>query len=292
MTPLVSVCVPTYNGARYLAACLDSLLDQSLKDLEILVGDDASTDDTLQVARSREDPRVRVFEFENRAGLARNWNRTLSQARGKYVSLVGQDDHVTQNWAERLVDLLEAHSEADLAFGRREFEVADEHSRRVVGDFFEQRYPAMLESFYRQIETVIPTDVMVAAAMEHRFEINLIGEPSFTMVRREHPATRAGFDVSMRQMLDWEFVTRFFADRPVLHCAEILGTYRIHAAAASIDNAPLSLHYREYDYFLGIVLGRFQVRLDPEQTHVLEQRREEVRILEQEWRQKESGGEK
>ena len=288
VTPLVSICVPTYNGGRFLSSCLESLLDQSVGDLEILVGDDASTDDTLAVARSFDDPRLRVLAFAERAGMARNWNRTFCEARGNYVSLVGQDDLVTRHWAERLAQLLETHREADLAFGRREFDVADEHSREVVGEFFERDYPAMLQPFYDRIETVIPPDLMVDAAMQHGFEINLIGEPSFTMVRRECAATLAGFDVNMRQMIDWEFVTRFFADRPLLHCPEIIGTYRIHSAGSSIDNAPLSRHYHEYGYFLGVVLGRFRDRLRQDQTETLKNRRDEVERLEQEWKRKES----
>jgi len=277
MTPLVSVCVPTYNGERFLGDCLDSLLAQGLRDLEIVVGDDASSDASVEVAERRGDPRIRVVRFGARVGLAGNWNRTLAAATGKYVSLVGQDDRVEPFWAERLVDLLEAHPQADLAFGRRAFEFTDGRSRAALGDFFERVYPEILGEFYADLSSVIAPETMVEAAMRNCFEINLVGEPTFTMFRRDHVAVAEGFDCNMWQMVDWEFFTRFFADRPVLHCAETLGTYRIHATGASVDSAQQDRHAEEYDYLLGIVLRRFAERLAPDQAHRLRVRRDEVR---------------
>lgn len=275
-TPLVSVCVPTYNGAEFMQICIDSLLDQHLRDLEVVVSDDGSRDDTLEIVRRRGDPRVRILPTTTRAGMAGNWNRSLAGARGKYVALVAQDDFVAPQWGERLVELLESHPEADLAFSRRDFGISDEHTRQVVGDFFEHKYPTMMQPFYARIGTVIPPEVMIDAAMQHGFTLNLIGEPSFTMVRRDHPATREGYHLGMRQMLDWEFAIRFFADKPILHCAESLGTYRIHAAGASVDHAAQSRQYQEYKHLLDSVLSRLHSRLTAAQTCTLTDRRAEI----------------
>ncbi|MCB9885301.1 MAG: glycosyltransferase [Planctomycetes bacterium] len=269
--------MPTYNGGRYLGESLDSILQQGVRDLEIIVGDDASTDDSAAVAEARRDPRLRLLRFGERAGLAGNWSRTVAGARGRYVALVGQDDRVEPFWAERLVGLLEAHPQADLAFGRRSFVFTDEHSRSLLGDFFERVYPAILEPFYSSIGTVITPDEMVGAAMRNCFEINLVGEPSFVMFRRDHAAVRAGFDANMWQMVDWEYFTRFFVDRPILHCADRLGTYRIHAGGASVDSMQQRRHHEEYHYLLGVVLRRFAALLDHEQTARLQQRRQEIR---------------
>ncbi len=273
--PLVSACVPTYNGAEFLAPCIESLLAQSLKDIEIVISDDGSTDETLEIIRSFADPRIRVLPTSTRAGMAGNWNRCIGEARGKYVCLVAQDDLVKPQWAERLSGLLEAHPEADLAFGRRDFEISDENAREVTGGFFTTEYPAMLKPFYDSIDTVIPPQLIVDAAMKHRFEVNLIGEPSFTMVRSEHHATQAGYNLEMKQMLDWEFATRFFAEKPILHCAEVLGSYRIHSAGASVGNAPMTLQYREYNLLLDIILPRFEPLLTANQEALLVARREE-----------------
>jgi glycosyltransferase involved in cell wall biosynthesis len=252
---------------------LNSVLDQGLKDLEVVVGDDLSTDDTLEIARRRGDPRVRILPFKTRAGMSRNWSRCLTEARGKYVALVAQDDLLLPQWGERLVELLESHPEADLAFGRRNFGISDERSRTTaIGEFFETKYPAMLEQFYGRIETVIPPEVMIDAAFEHGFEVNLIGEPSFTMIRRDHPEMRVGYHPEMKQLIDWEFAARFFLNGPILHCPEEIGTYRIHAAGSSMGSSPLVRQHRDYQLLLESVLNRSPGRLSEAQTAFLRER--------------------
>ncbi|HTF89699.1 MAG TPA: glycosyltransferase [Planctomycetota bacterium] len=264
--PLVSVCVPTYNGAEFLDACLDSVLGQELSDIEVLIGDDRSIDDTLAIARRRSDPRLRILPFHERAGMARNWSRTLLEARGKYVALVAQDDLLAPAWGVRLAGLLEDHPEASFAFGHRAFGMTDERSRAIVGHFFESSYPAQLERFYARIGTVVSPATMVEMAMEHRFELNLTGEPSFNLLRRDHAAIREGYHSELRQMLDWEFATRFFADAPILHCPEVLGTYRIHVAGSTVGNSALTTQYGDYARLIDLVLQRFAGLLS--RTHV------------------------
>jgi hypothetical protein len=235
------------------------------------------------VARSIRDPRITVHDFNVHAGLANNWNRLLRLARGEYVSIVGQDDEVGPQWASSLVGLLEVHPKADLAFGRRAFVFDDERSRSLLGDFFERRYPAMLEQFYRRVGMVIQPEAMLSEVYRYRFEINLIGEPTFVVMRRNSPALTAGFDPLMSQMVDWELFTRFFVDRPIVHCPEILGAYHIHAKASSIANVHLSRHYREYEHLLGIVLERFAGVLGIWRSTVLKIKHSKVRSLYRNW---------
>jgi hypothetical protein len=199
---------------------------------------------------------------------------------------VGQDDLLSDRWATTLVGLLENHPQAALAFGRRSFEFEDEESKAAVGDFFLHRYPEMIEPFYRRIGEVIEPRAMIDEAMRFRFEINLIGEPSFVVVRNDHPAVAAGFDPGLSQMIDWEFFTRLF-DCPVVHSTANVGSYHIHSAGQSVENAPLSRHYREYDHLLGIVMQRFAGILDAEQMESLKVRRDEVVALRAEWEHKE-----
>lgn len=256
--PSLSICIPTWNGAATVERTAASLLAQQDIDFELVVCDDASSDDTVDRIRSLGDPRISVHRFDERAGIVGNWNRCLERARGPYVVLVGQDDEVDPRWARTLADALDAHPDAGLAFCRRRFEYDSAESEARVGEFFSKQYPAMLDAFYARIDERIPSDVMCREAMQHAFEVNLIGEPAFSMFRRQHPATQGGYDASMSQMMDWEFQTRFFASGPIVHCPEVLGTYHIRAAGVSVDNAQdLSRHYREYAHLLQLVLERF-----------------------------------
>jgi glycosyltransferase involved in cell wall biosynthesis len=275
--PRLSVCVPTRNGAPWIGETLRALLALEFPSFEVVVGDDASTDGTPDLADAFDDPRVRVHRFRDWVGLGANWNRTLQLARGEYVALVCQDDLVSPQWASRLIDLLDTHGDADLAFCRRSFRFEDAAAREALTGFFSDRYPQMLRRFYERIGAVIPPDLMVEESLKHLFEINLIGEPSFAILRRNARAVQQGFNPSLQQMIDWEFFTRFF-DRPVLHCPETLGVFRLHAGGTTRTNS-LRRHYEEYAFLLGVVAERFHRYWTDEQRAALEARRSEIRSL-------------
>ena len=101
--PEISVIIPVYNTARFLSACLDSVLDQTFADTEIICVDDGSTDDSLQILRRYEkrDGRVKVLTQRNaRQGAARN--RGLEIAAGRYVMFVDSDDWLDNDALEVL----------------------------------------------------------------------------------------------------------------------------------------------------------------------------------------------
>jgi glycosyltransferase involved in cell wall biosynthesis len=131
--PLVSVLVPTYNGAAWLEATLRSASEQTHRDLEILVGDDASTDATPQVlaAAAARDPRIRVIRHERNVGAFDNPARLLEAARGEYVKFLLHDDLLHPRCVEVLLAGLRSSGRVRLAFSHRA--VVDEHGEPVPG---------------------------------------------------------------------------------------------------------------------------------------------------------------
>lgn len=104
--PLVSVIVANYNGAPYLAPALHSVLDQSLRDLELIVVDDASQDDSVAIVRRAvaADSRVTLIEADHNAGPAAARNRALDIARGAWIAVFDSDDLMADDRLERLVE--------------------------------------------------------------------------------------------------------------------------------------------------------------------------------------------
>src|SRR5690349_980646 len=101
-TPLVSVVIPTYNGAAWLPGCLDALRGQTFRDFEVLVVDDASTDDTAAVlARYPEVQAIRLSQNRLFAGAA---NAGLGAARGELLALLNNDTVAAPAWLGALVD--------------------------------------------------------------------------------------------------------------------------------------------------------------------------------------------
>jgi glycosyltransferase involved in cell wall biosynthesis len=105
-SPVVSVCIPTYNGGKYLRETLDSVLAQTYKVFELLVVDDRSSDDTHDILReySARDKRIRIVRNEKNLGLVGNWNRCVELAYGDWIKFVFQDDIIAPECIERLLE--------------------------------------------------------------------------------------------------------------------------------------------------------------------------------------------
>lgn len=117
--PLVSICVPVYNGQQFLPRVLDSLLAQTLTDFELLISDNASTDATALICEQyvRKDPRVRYIRQPTNIGAPRNWNAVARAARGRYMKWATANDEYAPTMLERCVAALEADPSAVLAQG-------------------------------------------------------------------------------------------------------------------------------------------------------------------------------
>lgn len=110
--PLVSICIPTYNSEATLAQTLDTIVGQSHSRLEILVVDNASTDNTVEVAHRFADPRIRVHQNATNIGAEGNFNRCIALASGVYTALYHADDLYSAQMVAQQVDFLERNPEA------------------------------------------------------------------------------------------------------------------------------------------------------------------------------------
>lgn len=117
--PLVSIGVPVFNGAPFLAQALDSLRAQTYQSLEIVISDNASTDDTEALCRAlaAEDPRIRYHRSARNRGLVWNHRNALSLARGDYFMFAPYDDHFAPTFVECAVDRFDREPGHAYVFG-------------------------------------------------------------------------------------------------------------------------------------------------------------------------------
>ena len=120
--PLVSVCIPTYNRASMVGDAIRSALAQTYETIEVLVVDNASTDDTAAVVSSFTDPRLTYIRNERNLGLFGNFNRCIELAQGKYIHILHSDDMVPPEFTETCVRFLEEHPEVAFTFTGAEVE--------------------------------------------------------------------------------------------------------------------------------------------------------------------------
>ena len=236
----ISICIPTWNGARHLAETLESATRQDMEGLEIIVCDDASDDRTLEIAHSRPDPRMQLLRNDRRLGIPGNWIRAIGAASADRILLLLQDDLLVPTAVRTLSSTLDACPEATLAFGRRH--IAYEYSGRVSEFLLKGTYPQVQEAFYRSASAPVHGLDLVRRTLAHGGDLtmNVVGEPSFALMRRDAMERAGGFDRRLRQLVDWEFWLRMAKVGPLAFVDETVGTFRVHdtGQSAQVQGTP------------------------------------------------------
>ena len=103
--PLISVIIPVYGVEKYISQCLESVINQTYKNIEVIVINDGTKDNSASIAKeySKQDFRVKVYDFEN-SGLSAARNRGVSLAKGDYIAFLDSDDYVAPNMYEELIN--------------------------------------------------------------------------------------------------------------------------------------------------------------------------------------------
>ena len=132
--PRVTIGLPVYNGDAFLAAAIDSLLAQTYRDFELIISDNASTDDTERIGRAfaAADPRVRYERNATNIGLAGNFNRVFRMARGELFKWAAADDVCLPGYLAACIAVLDAHPDVVLAYGKAEFIDAEDHALAIT----------------------------------------------------------------------------------------------------------------------------------------------------------------
>jgi glycosyltransferase involved in cell wall biosynthesis len=214
VTPLVSIVTPCYRQGQFLPDAIESVLAQSMTDLEMIVVDDGSPDDTSRVAQSysARDPRVRCVAQSNR-GLARARNAGLERAGGTFVVFLDADDRLHPDALSDGIASLEQHPRAVYTRGR--FDVIDAQGRVIDqiaddGSRWTDEYELLLRD-------------------------NPIWLPAAVMFRRAIFESNAPFDSHVDAAADLELYLRLARLYPVTSHASVVAQYRRHAHNMSMN---------------------------------------------------------
>lgn len=209
--PDVSVVIPTRNRRDFLRLALFSVLRQREVDLEVIVVDDASTDDTAQIAGGTADPRVRLLRQASPGGVSAARNRGIEEAKGAWVAFLDDDDL----WApEKLTRQLQATEAA----GRTWVYAGDvnvDQELRVLSAFRPPMPEQIMEALPRY--NPIPTGA------------------SNVMIRADALEEAGLFDPDLRRTEDWDMWIRVMRTGPPVYVPHPLVAYRFHAANIAGD---------------------------------------------------------
>lgn len=212
---LISVCIPTYNGQRYIAESLRSVLGQSHGELEIIVSDHGSSDSTLNIVKSFHDHRIRIVHTPQSSSIAENWNHAVYESRGDFVKVIGQDDVLYPNALERELAVIDSH-EADITFCFSDRDIINPSSR------------VMLRPRRRQKEVgrVAAADLLRLIVRSGK---NPIGEPLAVLFRRGLFEQIGGFRGDY--LIDLDFYVRLLGVGDGVWTGECVGAFRVHAGS-------------------------------------------------------------
>jgi len=253
MIPLVSVCIPTYNHAHFLPAAIQSALDQTERNLEILIVDNCSTDNTAEVVQQfcSLDGRVRYVRNEVNLGLVGNLNHCLELANGMYIKYLLADDLLVPDCIEQMLKGFAVAPDVVLVASRR----------TLVNEALQPRRVAGLQTEHGMLDG----RSMISHTL---FNGNYIGEPTAVMFRTAD-AVR-GFSADFKRLVDVEMWFHllekgnlYYLTVPLVYIRQH-ESQETHGIIRSLDfideEAMLYLNYIKQPYIRATLLNRLKWR--------------------------------
>jgi len=246
--PKVSFVLPSYNYARYMQFGIGSILGQDYENIEVIIVDDASSDDTPDVARQlcERDSRVRYLRHETNVGPVANWNTCLAEATGELVWLISADDALASSQAvSRFVRRFQENPSVGFVFCRAQIIDQD--------DVPQQKWIPRKDSSFPSVEvpTLYKGQTFFGELAKSNF-VPVLG----TMARRECYEKTGGFVPDLIHCGDWYNWLRFSLHWDVFYEPEAMAYYRQHTTNLSrnyadrkypLENALLCYrHLRDY----------------------------------------------
>jgi glycosyltransferase involved in cell wall biosynthesis len=211
-SPTISVVMPAYNSEKYIGRAIESILNQTHRDLELIIGEDRSTDSTWDIINefAARDPRIKVFRNEKNSGSATTINHAVALATAPVIAAMDSDDVSVPYRLERQFELLRAQPEI-----------------AIVGSYV---------SHINDHEEVLSLSKTGPASVSEFEDLRSRGEPTMVfggtaMFEKRRFEALGGFDASLRAAADIEFCDRMSQVGPVVAIPEALVLYRVYGTS-------------------------------------------------------------
>ncbi|WP_298737846.1 glycosyltransferase [uncultured Psychrobacter sp.] len=197
--PLVSVIIPCYNSESYISECIDSILNQDYQNIEIIVVDDGSTDNSINILKKIKD--IDIYSQEN-SGACVARNKGLKNSRGKYIKFLDSDDFLEPGVIKKQVDLAESLKNNVIVYG--DYYISKENCK-FYGDTF--------LSYSEQTASIILSDILTSTPLHQKWMLEKV----------------EGFDERFKNGQEWNLHVRLSSEGFIFHHQKIpIFNYRIH----------------------------------------------------------------
>jgi len=219
--PLVSVCIPIFNGQEYIRETMDCVLNQTYKNLEVIISDNCSTDKSIEIIKSFNDPRIKIFSNEKNMGIKYNYLKVFTYASGKYLTFMGADDGMTLTAIEKAISILEHPDNADVALVNGYVSIINNNSKQVYLKKF--IFGSGKFSSYWAIRS------------NFLYGSNIVGEPNGTLFRKDHylKIPDPKFEKANNWTFDLDMLLELLLQGKLYVLPEIVGKFRISEQSTS-----------------------------------------------------------
>ena len=176
--PDISVIMPVYNGGLYLKEAINSILSQSFKNFELIILNDASTDNSEEVIVSFSDKRIHYVKNESNVGLIKTLNKGLSLAQGKFIARMDQDDISLPNRFQKQINFLNHHPEINVVSSKLIFIDEKGNDKDYWNDDYETTTIDEIKNYMPKLNCIGHPTVMVRAETMKYFGYNKLLEYS------------------------------------------------------------------------------------------------------------------
>ncbi|WP_449417179.1 glycosyltransferase [Phormidium nigroviride] len=235
--PLVSICIPTYNGETFIAEAIDSALNQTYSNIEVILSDDGSSDSTVAIAQSFQTKTAVDFRIvlHRNYGLAQNWNFCISQAKGEYIKFLFHDDLLEPDCIQKMVALAQEDAEIGMVFSPRGIAIGEEAKSNPLLLAASQS----IKDLHKSWSNLKPIQRGIELLLDPHWmnnPINKIGEPSTVMIAADVFHKIGLFDPELSQYLDLDMWFRIMGNYKIGFVDEKLSSLRIHAGQQTWKN--------------------------------------------------------
>ena len=232
-TVKLSVCIPVYNCEQFIGEAIRSVLEQSYKDLELVIVDNCSTDKTVEVIRSFNDQRIRLIQNDTNIGMLANWNKSVQVVNGEYIKVLPADDFLYPGCLQRQVEVLERDKNRNIALVCGRKRIIDDNGKTLFTRGFSGREIELKGS--EAMNRVV------------RSGGNTIGEPGVVMFRKEILEKTGPFVADIYYVMDLSMWFKMLRHGNLYSLPDVVCAFRISVVSESIKQ--IKTQRRDVDTF-------------------------------------------
>lgn len=250
MNELISVVIPTYNRENTIEKCLESVLNQTYSNIEVIVVDDCSKDNTIEVVKKIKDKRIKLYKLEKNSGACFARNYGVEKSRGKYIAFQDSDDIWIKNKLEKQYNYL-LNTDADMVFcGMNRYTKNNTYVQYFPSCGFNNKKNGLFQELY-----------------ENRISTQCI------LIKKEI-TDRIKFDNSIRRYQDWDYAIRISMNCKMRYLNEALVESEIQENSISkvvVKLKALTVIYNKYKNLIELnkkIDGRFMYKFAEENVEI------------------------